>query len=286
MAKQTVLTGLPYPSEGDDPWWTVWESFMAALDAGLHAAWEDSGLTLFTAGYLLYKPTGSTLTWSAEIAIYDPRTGFRVKVAAGSVAMTSGQVAYVAIPRNMAADTVGTVVAASSLPSDADSFPLAILPQIGTVYACVFRDGTLLADGVPFWPTLKMLEMQKLLDGSGPSPVVAAQFADADFFGFELHYSIQRMSGTTVTGRIGRVRVIRDADGAQQTVNDDFTDSPGGAPGITFTATASGGTFGLSYTATSTGADGVLIAHSLKAYPLLGGLIPIGAGGTGQAMQG
>ncbi len=286
MAKLTELMGIPYPSEGDDPWWAVWESFVSALDAALYAGREDASLVLFTAGYFLYESTGSTLRWTEELAIQDPRTGYRAKVAAQSISLAAGQVAYVTMPRNMTADVTLGVSVASSLPDDGDSFPLALVAQVGAVNVCVLR-GRVLIDGVPYFPSLRVLEAEKLLDGTGPAPVNFAQFSDADFFGFEFRYAIQRVNGSAVAGRIGRVRVMRDVDGSQQNIEDESVDSLGGDPGITFTATSGSGKFGVSYTATATGEDAVLIPHSLTVYPLLGGLIPVGAGAQGGGgMQG
>lgn len=133
----------PFPSENSAPWYDAFEDMVTALDASGYAAREDRNLVLVGGGNLTWVQSTSTLAWTSDIQILSTITGHVLTVAADSLTLDDGEIAYVNVVRSPTTSSARTPQVASQIQSSDNAFLLAIRVG-GNVY---FRNGQRLADG-------------------------------------------------------------------------------------------------------------------------------------------
>ncbi len=164
--KQTPQLSIQYPSQYDDNSYSTIESGLNTIDAALGAAREDRNFVVYSTA-VFSLTSGGVLTWDAPIYIkrWASSSSVLATIAAGSVTLSNGQVAYVALTRNGSAGYAPTVVAASTLPAANSSFVLFARQDIGSIVA-VFspRSGGAIYANFP---------VRALMGDRGPSMVTA-----------------------------------------------------------------------------------------------------------------
>lgn len=136
----------PYPSEGVDPWYSLFQALVDAADATAFAGVEDRSLFVSGGGDFTFNASTGALAWDDDITINSPTTGIPLSVNSGSITLQDGQFVYVRMVRSVTSGaTVLPIVSAFSLPvTDYDS-ALILWQRIGPrVY---FRNGAILQDG-------------------------------------------------------------------------------------------------------------------------------------------
>ena len=143
MTELTPKVGLPFPSENKDHYFLEIESNQLAIDSALFAAREDRNLVFLSEGIFTFSAISGLLTWSQAINILVPTTGRLLVIAAGSVSLQNGDVAYVNLVRGSTIGATLSVVRAAAVPSSDAAFMLAF--RFGTkVY---FNNGRVISDG-------------------------------------------------------------------------------------------------------------------------------------------
>ena len=133
----------PFPSADAANWYQALESFANAQDASAFAAREDRNVRLTAGGEISFTESTGVVTWSQDLEIPDPITGFLVTIPANSVTIADGQYAYITIPRRPLQNVTAAITVAGTIPSADDTLVL-FLRKSNTLY---FREGQVLRDG-------------------------------------------------------------------------------------------------------------------------------------------
>lgn len=144
MANTTDLLRIPIPDENKPNWAQAFKTFSNGVDAFLYGTVEDRNLlSLFGGGTVSF--TTDTLSWSSAIFIISPYTGNRQNIAAGSIQLNDGEVAFVQITRNAQSTVALTLQKASVLSSLRLDSVFEICRRIGS--SVFFRNGKVIGDG-------------------------------------------------------------------------------------------------------------------------------------------
>lgn len=143
MAEQSSRMEWPYPTAETNPWYQIFESFVAALDASGYATREDRQLIMAEGGTVSWDLGTETFSFDGTILLTAPITGFLWQVQAGNFVLTNGQVLYVTLNRGPGSNTALTAQVGNTVPSDDDALILAIRIN-SSIY---LRTGLVLGDG-------------------------------------------------------------------------------------------------------------------------------------------
>jgi hypothetical protein len=221
----------PYPTENQDPWYGGFKDLLEAMDNSVFAAMEDRNTFVMGGGTMAFNAGTGVLSWSADVEVNSPFTGFRHVLAAGSLVVPDLSVAYAALSRNLTANAVLTLAAAASMPGGAaaETFFVLCLRRGTRLY---FRNGDVLADG----------DSKELLssDGAGGvgavgqkirESVAVALYHAADAAGvsavgnFEFNPEDYELDGTTLTVKFSAVAYVSGSGVAGTVVLYDLTAS-------------------------------------------------------------
>src|SRR4051812_33539168 len=100
---------LPYPEEFTDPWFETFTAFVEAVDVALYAAREDRNTLIFGGGVVTFNASTGVLAWTSDIFFLSPVTGYRWKLATGSVTVADGQLAFATVSRAPQSENVVTL---------------------------------------------------------------------------------------------------------------------------------------------------------------------------------
>lgn len=142
----TSRTGIPYPAQLREPWFTEFVAALEAIDAQTYAAREDRNLIMMGGGTVSFNVSGTlgTLAWTQAIDIYSPPTGLLVSIPIGSIALLDGEAFYVDMVRSPTAPTTTAAQKASQVPST----NTAILIGLRRGVRVYFRQGDVISDGM------------------------------------------------------------------------------------------------------------------------------------------
>jgi len=141
----TARLNLEYPAEYQDPWFQIFERFVNGLDAALYAGREDRNLILLGGGTVAWDATAEELSFSLDIVITSPQTGYAMSLstAESPITIQDGQVLYVDLSRGATGAASLTPYVGNVVPSSNNAFMLAV--RRGTIV--YFRNGRGFADG-------------------------------------------------------------------------------------------------------------------------------------------
>lgn len=146
MANSPRMTW-PYPNEGVDPWYDSFEALVTASDASAFAAYEDRNLVVFAGGDFSFNASTSEVTWSSDIKLTMPDTGFTqtVTTTPRSITLQEGQIAYVSVTRGTTQPVSLNLATAFTLPATGRDSQVVLFQRLDSrVY---FRNGAILQDG-------------------------------------------------------------------------------------------------------------------------------------------
>lgn len=128
--RATPILALPFPAENDNPFHTNFNTAIDATDAYLAAALEDASCMLAEGG--TFALVGSTLSWSSDIKIFAGRSNAVITIAAGSITLADGHVAWLnGLSRPIVTATLGSISSGASGPGwDVTKMPL--FRRVGT----------------------------------------------------------------------------------------------------------------------------------------------------------
>lgn len=94
---QTTRLGIPYPADGQSPWYASFKAFIDGVDAYLFSATEDRNLLVIGGGTLSWSD--GAFSWSDPIVFVTPSTGKLQTLEAGSISLIDGQMMLVSLTR-------------------------------------------------------------------------------------------------------------------------------------------------------------------------------------------
>jgi hypothetical protein len=138
MPKTTRLE-FEYPTEYQDPWFTIFERYVRSLDTTMYAHREDRNLIITGGGTVAWNSATELLTFTDDIVIISPITGYAMTLAAthSPITMLSGNMLYVNIPRGAVSPAVLEPLVGNTIPSSDNTVMIAV--RSGTVI--YFRNG-------------------------------------------------------------------------------------------------------------------------------------------------
>lgn len=132
----------PVPEENQEPWYPTFSSMVDAMDASGYASREDRHLIFLGGGDVCFSPGTNSLSWSEPIYILSATTGFFWFLAAGSISISEGQMAYMDLARAPTSNTQVELSTATKVPNT-DSALIFCIRRNDRV---VFRNGFILAE--------------------------------------------------------------------------------------------------------------------------------------------
>ena len=151
----------PYPGLDADPWYEKFNQMVTALDSSGYASREDRHLAFSGGGVVAFNATTGVVSWDAAIEIMSPIAGFKMSIAASSLVLTDGQVAYINLVRSPTQNVASSPAVASTAPNTNDAYTLCIRNGDSVYWA----NGSKIADGESkslFWgivPGSKSIEI-------------------------------------------------------------------------------------------------------------------------------
>lgn len=137
---QTPKTGIPYPSEGADPWFQPHEQSLEDVDSQTFALRENRDIYATDGGVFTFTASTGLLTWDSSIFITAPLTGFRTEIVAGSISLEDGEYLYFNLTRGPSANLTAIPQKAQVVPNTNEAYSLAYRKG-SSVY---FRQGVLI----------------------------------------------------------------------------------------------------------------------------------------------
>lgn len=143
MSESSQRMAWAYPGMGEDPWYSTFQSMIAAIDVSGYAHREDRSLIFAGGGTISWVLGTETLTWTGIIQINSPITGRLLQVEANSIVLEQGEVWRVPLVRFPLTNAILTSAKGATIPSDDNAISIAV--RIGDdIY---FRTGMSLGDG-------------------------------------------------------------------------------------------------------------------------------------------
>ena len=235
---------IPYPSINKDNWYSDFKNMVESFDSVLFSAREDRNLIITGGGTVSFNIAldVGTLTWSANIEIFCPSTGFYGVVAPGSLLLDNSELFYVHLVRAPLSNATVTFITANDLStsSQPDNAYLLGFRKDTLVY---FRDGFIIGDG----ESGLLFEQTSLgaaaLYNDPPSTINAGDTADPGISGSAARGDHQHVVDTAGAGDLVAVDVSAASAGVSTKIpraDHKHTVSVGTPGGIIFAVASSG----------------------------------------------
>jgi len=134
---------LPYPLDGAEDWFELWESLMAAIDGHHFAAFEDRNLFFSGGGDWTWDAGTGSISWDDTLRLNTPLTGNPQDLAAGSETLEDGEMLVVDVSRGASSSV--SLVAGVETQLTPDDAVVAICFRYGT--KLYFRNGVVMTSG-------------------------------------------------------------------------------------------------------------------------------------------
>jgi hypothetical protein len=121
----------PFPAKDRDPWFETFEQMATAMDSSGYASREDRQIIMGGGGDVTFDAGTNSLTWAEALDFYSMISGFKVSVAATTVAIADGEVIYLNLNRSPQQNTSVSVAAANQVPNTDDAMAIAV--RVGAV---------------------------------------------------------------------------------------------------------------------------------------------------------
>lgn len=182
MAEQSPRMQWPYPAENEDPWWDTFQDFIRAADSSVFAARDDRNLILMGGGTVAFNAGTGSLSWSSQIEIFSPNSGFLNLIPAGNIVLADGQVFRARLTRAPGANTNVSNQQAASFAENSDNSIVLCIRRGSTIY---WRNGLLVTAGTSV-PSL------------GISPAVGGTAIAGDVTGTLAASVVERLRGIPI----------------------------------------------------------------------------------------
>lgn len=115
MSRKTSRLRIPFPEEGEDPWFDSFRGMMNGVDDIVFSIAQDRNL-IFEGGGKWELDTGLDLvSWSKRLEVYQNLTGFKLFVESASVQVEDGWIGYIEMARSPEDNIETEINSASSL---------------------------------------------------------------------------------------------------------------------------------------------------------------------------
>lgn len=131
----------PFPAENQDPWYDALESFFEAADLSVYASRESENLIITGGGDVSYA--SGVVSWTDDLAVLAPITGFNWLAVAASVTIEDGYLLWFDAVRAPSTNMTVVLQASPQLPLS-DTAVLLAVRRGDTLF---WRNGAGIADG-------------------------------------------------------------------------------------------------------------------------------------------
>jgi hypothetical protein len=121
----------PFPAKDRDPWYETFEQMATAMDSSGYASREDRQIIMGGGGDVTFDAGTNSLTWAESLDFYSLISGFKVSIAATTVAIADGEVIYLNLTRSPTQNISVSTAAANQVPNTDDAMAIAV--RVGTV---------------------------------------------------------------------------------------------------------------------------------------------------------
>jgi len=109
MSKLTPRLQFPYPSEGEQPFFSVFEAGELAKDSAHWSHGANNNLVFSEGGTFTWNAGTSTLTWTADIKVLSFSTDYFITIPPQSLIIADGQVTFFKVIRLLETATTATI---------------------------------------------------------------------------------------------------------------------------------------------------------------------------------
>jgi hypothetical protein len=97
---ETSKLNLPYPTEGQPQWSSIFSAMMNTVDAYIWCAIENTNLILTGGGAISFVSGTGTLSWDEDFVLISTLSGGEITIPAGSLpGIADGEIFYVTVAR-------------------------------------------------------------------------------------------------------------------------------------------------------------------------------------------
>jgi hypothetical protein len=133
----------PYPNKDSDPWFDRFDSMVTAQDASGYASREDRHARISGGGVVSFDAAGGAFSWSEDIEILSPISGFKIIVPADSLVVEDGESVVVDVTRSPTSNVVAAAYVAGNTPNTDNAYTI-LVRSGSSVY---LANGSSVADG-------------------------------------------------------------------------------------------------------------------------------------------
>lgn len=133
----------PFPAKDSDPWYERFESMVTAVDSSGYAHREDRHTRISGAGTVSFNAGTNGVSWTEDIEIMSPISGFKITVPAASLSVEDGEVVYVNLTRFPTGNVSTSAAVAAQAPNTDDAYVLLVRNGL----AIYWVNGAKVADG-------------------------------------------------------------------------------------------------------------------------------------------
>lgn len=214
----------PFPAKDSDPWYEKFESMVTALDSSGYAHREDRHIRMSGAGSVSFNAGTGAVSWSQDIVILSPISGFKITVPAGNAVLDDGEVLYTNLTRYPTQNITASALTANQAPNTNDAYVLAVRSGLAIywVNGAQVSDGEVkglfggTAAGTQF---LEVINLANRVSHDATTPLVVGGTAfnplDHDKPGFTRTLTFRAVAANGEVGITTFVKLINVTDGDQ-----------------------------------------------------------------------
>lgn len=144
MTQETRRIKIPYPSDGQDPYYPAFEAMVQTIDASVFGSVSNRNTLFFGGGRITWE--GGVLSFSENIVFVEPTFGQRqILPAQADIVIPKGHFVYVELSRGNTQEVSLSAIVGSSIPVNSNAFVLSWRhPTTGVLY---WKTGAKQVDG-------------------------------------------------------------------------------------------------------------------------------------------
>lgn len=147
MARETDRLEIPFPDQGENPYFNTFKSMMNNIDDRVFSAVVDRNLIIKGGGDWTFDAGNDTVSWSSDITIHSHVTGYRVNITGpDSVTIEDGWFGYGEIVRTPQSNSSISMQSAAKLSQSMDKLDDLVVMFRREGSELIFRNSAVLSD--------------------------------------------------------------------------------------------------------------------------------------------
>ena len=212
----------PFPAQDSDPWFDNFESMVTAIDSSGYAHREDRHARIAGGGTVSFDATSGLVSWSEDIVVLSPISGFKITVPANSHTLEDGESVVFDVARSPTQNVTAASSVVSNVPNTNDAYALVVRSGLAVYWA----NGAKVADGeakslfggpAAGLRQLEILNLSNRASHDSTTPLVVGSAAfnplDHDKPGFTRTVSFRAVAAAGDVGITVFVKLINITDG-------------------------------------------------------------------------